>query len=527
MATTNNAFSEPIAPSSIVKNNTAPTIDLTIERNNQNDVQAFGAGHPRFERALQQLIEMRQKHPQGLVPSMRQFMKIIHMGFSNANAVVKYYANNELNMKVEDFKRYTMVIHKKPEIKTKSINETENVQRMKANKNKATKTQENSDIRAKYIAVKKDMARLRRENQQRVQGLIADVELFKRHVNDYQDEAAKWKEKAKQCQNVNQEKYTKQFQTLRSQITELKRQREREEQEKMEYCKKNKELMMHVSKARALNEITMKKVKTFDLAQEIVIDKDIMQKQKELDEKIQINEKQLNDLWKSEAIVVGKPLETSDKTTTHLLLDRYMECTALQHRQQIGMKNAVAQCAKLSKTLKEEGIRCAEMVSKIEKEHQHLNTKYRALHAKRMKQRTQWMDALKEMNKTIDDENKANNAQCCAANQFNIREKEAKQWNVLSTRCEELAQKYQSFECQNEQNMQKTCAKFDILWNTSIKHWFEWTADDIIGWIKYLKLQKQLTLSNEFDFDHVLNEMATSKMNGLSLATVDKSVLKT
>eukprot|EP01083_Nonionella_stella_P269354 911252_1 len=45
--------------------------------------------------------------------------------------------------------------------------------------------------------------------------------------------------------------------------------------------------------------------------------------------------------------------------------------------------------------------------------------------------------------------------------------------------------------------------------------------------MKYLKLQQQLTLSNEFDFDHVLNEMIKSKMNGLSFINIDKSDLKT
>eukprot|EP01084_Bolivina_argentea_P287927 494109_1 len=72
--------------------------------------KAFEPGHPKFERALQQLIEMRQKHAQGLLPSVRQFMKTIHMGFPNTNAVLKYYSNNYLNMTLDDFKRDYMVI---------------------------------------------------------------------------------------------------------------------------------------------------------------------------------------------------------------------------------------------------------------------------------------------------------------------------------------------------------------------------------------------------------------------------------
>eukprot|EP01084_Bolivina_argentea_P006044 11435_1 len=82
---------------------------------------AFEAGHPRFERALQQLIEMRQKHPQGLLPSIRGFMQTIHMGFANTNAVVKYYANNYLNMTLDDFKRDYMVIRR---VRAKTRNNT-------------------------------------------------------------------------------------------------------------------------------------------------------------------------------------------------------------------------------------------------------------------------------------------------------------------------------------------------------------------------------------------------------------------
>ena len=44
---------------------------------------------------------MRQKHPQGLLPSIRGFMQTIHMGFANTNAVLKCYAKNYLNMTVK------------------------------------------------------------------------------------------------------------------------------------------------------------------------------------------------------------------------------------------------------------------------------------------------------------------------------------------------------------------------------------------------------------------------------------------
>ena len=39
-------------------------------------------------------------HPLGLLPSVRQFMCTVHMGYPKTNDVLKYYANNYLNMKV-------------------------------------------------------------------------------------------------------------------------------------------------------------------------------------------------------------------------------------------------------------------------------------------------------------------------------------------------------------------------------------------------------------------------------------------
>eukprot|EP01083_Nonionella_stella_P011000 31259_1 len=128
----------------------------------------------------------------------------------------------------------------------------------------------------------------------------------------------------------------------------------------------------------------------------------------------------------------------------------------------------------------------------------------------------QLVDALQQMNKTIDEENTTNDARCCAANQYNTSKLEAKQWNILRTQCVKLIKNYRLFDVTNEQNIQNMTEMFDILWNNSMQRWFEWQPKDIVCWIKYLKLEKQLNLSDEFDFDHILNEMIKSKMNGLS-----------
>eukprot|EP01083_Nonionella_stella_P276733 940559_1 len=194
------------------------------------------------------------------------------------------------------------------------------------------------------------------------------------------------------------------------------------------------------------------------------------------------------------------------------------------------MENVIMYCSKLNKIkkiLKKESMRSHQMVDDKKKERRELYAKYKTLRIKRMKIHGQWINALQELNKTIDDENATNDAKCCAESQYNTSKLEAEQWNMLRTKCVQLLKKYQVFDAHNEQNIQNMRRMFYVLWNNSMKQWFEWQPKDIICWIKYLKLQKQLTLSDAFDFDHVLNEMIKSKMNGLSLKTIDKSDLKT
>eukprot|EP01083_Nonionella_stella_P071889 193396_1 len=150
---------------------------------------------------------------------------------------------------------------------------------------------------------------------------------------------------------------------------------------------------------------------------------------------------------------------------------------------------ASQKCSKLNvikKPLKKESVRCNQMVDGKKKERRDLYAKYKTLRIKRMKIHGQWINALQELNKTIDDENTTNDAKCCAESQYKTSKLEAEQWNMLRTKCVQLIKNYRLFDAQNEQNIQKMSRMFDVLWNNSMKQWFEWQPKDIICWIKYL-----------------------------------------
>eukprot|EP01083_Nonionella_stella_P246189 855044_1 len=71
-----------------------------------------------------------------------------------------------------------------------------------------------------------------------------------------------------------------------------------------------KKLQKETQRTRAeLQGIAMKEIKTFDVAQEIVIDEDTMQKQKQFDAKMQMNEQRLNE-WKSDSILIQNELQS-------------------------------------------------------------------------------------------------------------------------------------------------------------------------------------------------------------------------
>eukprot|EP01083_Nonionella_stella_P225956 802897_1 len=332
---------------------------------------------------------------------------------------------------------------------------------------------------------------------------------------------------------------------LNSTITALKRDNQAMEEKLKKFAmrelcnfedkqKKEEQIVKLEKENETLKKVAMTEIRTFDAEQEIVIPHDKMKKQKQFEDKMEIDEKRLNE-WKLDTISIGNALGGSEEkenneTNTDSLLDRFVQCKTLCDKQQIRMENVMTHCTKLNKIkkiLKKESTQCDEKANKMEREYLDWNEKYQKIQNNRPKLQMQWMNALRKMNETIAEENQTNDAKCSAQNQYNASSLEGKQWNVLYTKCTKLIKEYQLFDDQNESNLHKAKQMFDELWNQFMQEWFEWQPRDIICWFKYLQIQNELMLSNEFDFECVLNEMVKSKMNGLSFTSIDKSDLKT
>eukprot|EP01083_Nonionella_stella_P001280 3731_1 len=204
------------------------------------------------------------------------------------------------------------------------------------------------------------------------------------------------------------------------------------------------------------NSVAMREIKTFDVAEEVVIDKDTIEAQTSFDAQMQLDEARLNE-WKFDSQKIENELKSEEKEkdfenaneTSQHLLNRFVECKTLCDKQQMRMESVVAYCTelnKIKKVLKNERKRCTEMVHKMDKDCQDLNAKHKTLQAKRSKLQIQWRVALEAMNKCIDEENKTNDAKCCAQNQYNLSDLEAQQWNVSRTKCIQLIKKYRLFD---------------------------------------------------------------------------------
>eukprot|EP01083_Nonionella_stella_P028821 79423_1 len=228
--------------------------------------------------------------------------------------------------------------------------------------------------------------------------------------------------------------------------------------------------------------------KPFDSAERaFVIEEDVMKKQKGIDFDLTIDETRLNE-WKLYSVQIKNELKRTPQETVQTtascarLLNKYIQCKTRCNKQQIRTSNAAMHCTNLHQTnqmLKTETVRCKEMIEKMESE-------------------------------------------------YNRCKLEAETWNVLSKKCAKLVKQYQSFTIENnqQQNIKKLKQTIGKLMDEHRQYWLKWQADDIICWIKCLQIQNELTLSDDFDFDHVLNEMKRCKMSGLSWTNMNQSDVK-
>eukprot|EP01083_Nonionella_stella_P190159 704397_1 len=225
---------------------------------------------------------------------------------------------------------------------------------------------------------------------------------------------------------------------LKTQMASLKREKEtiamRDQNNAQEIVKLRKETE-HLR--NSVGKLAMREIRTFDVIQEVVVGKDIIEKQKTFHDQMILDDKRLNE-WRTDSQKIQNELKSEQKETettketSQQLLNRFIEYKRLCEKQQMRMENVVMHCTKLNqikKTLKNERKRCTEMLQKLDKDCQDLSAKHQTLQTKRSEIQRQWRDSLEAMNKCIDEENKTNDAKSCAQNQYNINDLEAQQWN--------------------------------------------------------------------------------------------------
>eukprot|EP01083_Nonionella_stella_P312728 1119598_1 len=271
-----------------------------------------------------------------------------------------------------------------------------------------------------------------------------------------------------------------QIDKYKREMASLKREKRAIEDKLKDFAMQDRRKQAQIKQLQAkLDEISMNEIKRFDASEEIMMCKDTTQKQQEFDAKMQMDENRLTE-WNLDSIKIENELKSEQKedmNETQLLLNRFMECKSVCEKQQNRMENVAMHCTKLNKIkkiLKKERTQSEEMVSKTEKECQELDVKHQTLQTNRMKQQTQWMNAVQTMNKTVDEENTTNEAKCRAQNEYNVNNLEGKQWNALHAKCTTLLKQYRLFDAENEENMQQMMQMFDELWNRFMKHWLEW-----------------------------------------------------
>eukprot|EP01083_Nonionella_stella_P207185 752901_1 len=271
-----------------------------------------------------------------------------------------------------------------------------------------------------------------------------------------------------------------------------------------------------------LEKVSIQQIKSFD-SERAILEEDVMKKHKGIDFDLSSDQTWMNK-WKLDSIHVQNELKRAPKETIQTpsactrLLNQYIQCKT-RYDEQLIQTNKV--CTNLNETkqmLNRETVRCKEMLEKMDSDYQQLDDKYQTLKIKRVEIHKQWMNAVK-------DENEINALRSRTIKQYYRWKLEAEKWNVLSKKCAKLIDKYQSFTIENnqQQNIKKLKQTIGKLMDEHRQYWLKWQADDIICWIKCLQIQNELTLSDDFDFDHVLNEMKRCKMSGLSWTNMNQS----
>eukprot|EP01084_Bolivina_argentea_P217102 368674_1 len=152
--------------------------------------------------------------------------------------------------------------------------------------------------------------------------------------------------------------------------------------------------------------------------------------------------------------------------------------------------------------------------------------KYKQINETRIKLENELKTTLKKLNECCNSENKLNKNKCDFLDDFNTFNIELKKYESLLKHCNDLMRKYRDFDRVNDTAIKEMENYFKDKWTESMKIWYEWSADSIMCWLKYLRENGILIVSGNVKFDMILQQMKTNGVNGKSFETIDKNDLK-
>lgn len=129
-------------------------------------------------------------------------------------------------------------------IKKSQYNNTKQSQSKQSQSDIDINTRKIQELTAKIIESNKKCALLRRDKRRTEEALQAEVETYKRRSNDFENESRKLQQMNREYKNQHNNKYDKQFQTLKRQKMEMEQQRNAKEHELKSLSNKNRELKM-------------------------------------------------------------------------------------------------------------------------------------------------------------------------------------------------------------------------------------------------------------------------------------------
>ena len=150
--------------------------------------------------------------------------------------------------------------------------------------------------------------------------------------------------------------------------------------------------------------------------------------------------------------------------------------------------------------------------------------KYNQIMAARMKMQKILQKKVNECNAKIDEENSYNKKKCRKNDELNSINLEVKVFESMSKECRALIERYNEFVKVNNGNIDKLNTFILSKWSAFEKKWIEWTARDIMAFIKYKMNWFDIHLLH-IDLKQIEENMLRQQMNGVSIKKFAKSDL--